>query len=61
MKVYSTREFIQILKKNGFTCNRKKGDHLIFKNGTKSVTINRGLNRMVAQRLIKENNLEVGK
>lgn len=61
MKVYSTREFIQILKKNGFTYNRSKGDHLIFKRGIKTITINRGLNRMVAQRLIKENNLEVAK
>ena len=59
MKVYSTREFIKILKRNGYTHTRNKGDHLIYKNGNRSVTINRDLNRMVAQRLIKENNLEV--
>lgn len=61
-KIYTSREFIQLLKQNGFTHKRTKGDHYIFKNGTKTISVNiRGLNRMVAQRLIKENNLEVEK
>lgn len=58
---WTSREFIRVLKDNGFTYNRAKGDHYIYKDTKgKSITFNfRGLNCMVAHRLIKENGLEV--
>ena len=59
-KQWTSREFIRLLKDNGFTYNRSKGDHYTYKKGPKSITFNfRGLNCMVAHRLIKENELEV--
>lgn len=57
---WTSREFIQVLRDNGFTYNRAKGDHYTYKKGPKSITFNfRGLNCMVAHRLIKENGLEI--
>ncbi len=57
---WTRREFIRVLKDNGFTYNRSKGDHYIYKNTDgKSITFNCNLNCMVARRLIKENDLEV--
>ena len=57
---WTSREFIRLLKDNGFTYIRAKGDHYTYKKGPKSITFNfRGLNCMVAHRLIKENGLEI--
>lgn len=58
---WTAREFIRVLKSNGFTYKRSKGDHYTYKNlNGRTITFNfRGLNCMVARRLIKENNLEV--
>ncbi len=55
MKQYSYREFITILKKNGYMEVRSKGDHHIFeKTGMKHhITINDHPNICVCQRLIK--------
>ncbi|MBQ4523388.1 MAG: type II toxin-antitoxin system HicA family toxin [Lachnospiraceae bacterium] len=55
------REFIPILKRNGFMLARSNGSHFIFINRKthRHITINKNLNRMVRERLIKENNLEV--
>ena len=57
---WTSREFIRLLKDNGYSHKRTKGDHYIYKNGKKTIIFNfRGLNCMVANRIVKENNLEV--
>lgn len=55
------REFVPILRKNGYRYARCKGSHFIYINRTthRIITVNKNLNRMVRERLIKENNLEV--
>lgn len=55
------REFVPILYKNGYRRVRSNGSHFVYINRTthKHITINKNLNRMVRERLIKENNLEV--
>ena len=55
------REFVPILRKNGYTYARTNGSHFIYMNRAthKHITVNKNLNRMVRERLIKENNLEV--
>lgn len=59
-RAYSKREFVDILIKNGYHLKRKgKGDHLIYTNGEDIITITPKLNKMIALRLIKENNLKV--
>ena len=57
MKQYSFKEFCKLLRKNGYELNRSKGDHFVYKNSERTVVVNKNLNRMVCQRLIKENNL----
>ena len=57
-KTVTARELGQLLTAKGFTLERITGDHKIYKKGDKTVSVNvRNLNRMVAQRLIKENGL----
>ena len=57
-KTITSRELCQLLSVKGFTCVRSRGDHKIYKKDDKTVTVNtRNLNRMVALRLIKENDL----
>ena len=58
VKVYNKRSFTKLLEDNDFHCNRTHGSHFIYKdkNG-RTISFNKDLNRMVAQRLIKENNL----
>lgn len=60
-KRYKRREFIRILLDNGFTYERTKGDHDIYKRGNQHISIpyRTDLNRMLTRRLIKENNLKV--
>ena len=55
------REFVPVLHRNGFRLARSHGSHFVYINRTthKHITINKKLNRMVRDRLIKENNLEV--
>lgn len=55
------REFVPILRKNGYTRSRSNGSHFIFVNYKthKHISVNKDLNKMVRERLIKENNLEV--
>ena len=55
----SYRDFSRVLKANGYSLSRKKGDHDIWvKAGKCSISINfRKPNMMVMRRLIKENNL----
>lgn len=58
-KVYNHREFIIILRKNGFEFDRCHGDHSIYKRNGKHISVSKNLNRMVCERLIKENHLIV--
>jgi predicted RNA binding protein YcfA (HicA-like mRNA interferase family) len=60
MKVYTTKEIKKILKSNGYSFLRyAKGDHEIWSNqsGNKLCIKSTDMNRMVWQRLVKENNL----
>lgn len=60
-KEYTEREFIQLLKANGYTLDRAKGDHNIYvndKGNTITVVGGRTMSRMVYRRLIKENDLK---
>lgn len=60
MKVYTDRAFAKLLKDNGYEKIRSNGDHIMYSDGTNTISVNRGINRMVAQRIIKENNLKEG-
>ncbi len=51
------REFVPVLERNGYFRIRCKGSHFTYSNGKNKITINKDLNQMVRQRLIKENNL----
>ena len=60
MKVYNDREIKRILKDNGYHVARKKGDHEIWvsNSSNRHITVPaKNINRMVWQRLVKENNL----
>lgn len=59
VKVYNTREAIKILQNNGYRRKTRKGsDHLDFVNETgNKIVITKKINRMVWQRLVKENSL----
>ena len=56
-KVYNYREFAKILKKNNFEIKRYSGYHTIFVRDGRHVSVAKNLNRMICERLIKENNL----
>jgi predicted RNA binding protein YcfA (HicA-like mRNA interferase family) len=58
MKVYTQKEFDKILKANGYTLNRQKGDHLIYVNENgRHISIKYPINPCISRRLIKEYNL----
>lgn len=61
MKQYTPREFIRIVEKNGFQFNRCNGSHAIYMdiNGRHISVPKRNLECVIANRLIKENNLNV--
>lgn len=60
MKQYTSREFIKIVKFNGFYYDRHNGDHAIYINDRgRHISIPETLNSVIALRLIKENNLIV--
>lgn len=58
-KTKQLREFEPILLRNGYRFTRCNGSHFIYMNRTshKIIAVNKDLNRMVRERLIKENNL----
>ena len=56
-KSYSKREFEQLLVSNGFSLNRVKGSHVIYKKGTDLISVPKNLNKMIGLRLIKEYHL----
>lgn len=57
-KVYSYREVKEILKNNGYSVNRVKGDHIIWTNGKSSIAININPNPLVIRRLFRTYNLK---
>mgnify|MGYP002575038285 FL=1 len=58
MRQYISREFIRIVKFNGFRYSRHSGDHAIYVNDKgRHISIPRNLECVIARRLIKENNL----
>lgn len=61
MKVYNTREAIQIARRNGWVLVRTKGDHYYFKhpNHSKILLISKNLNRMVWERCVNEFDLNL--
>lgn len=62
MKQYTQREFIRIVKRNGFLYSRHNGDHAIYVNDRgRHISIPQKLECVIARRLIKENNLIITK
>lgn len=60
MRQYTQREFIRIVKRNGFSYNRHNGDHAIYVNNRgRHISIPQKLECVIARRLIKENNLDI--
>ena len=60
MRQYTSREFIKIVKFNGFYYNRHNGDHAIYVNDKgRHISIPKNLECVIARRLIKENSQEV--
>jgi predicted RNA binding protein YcfA (HicA-like mRNA interferase family) len=58
MRQCTSREFIRIVKFNGFRYSRHSGDHAIYVNDKgRHISIPRNLECVIARRLIKENNL----
>lgn len=56
----SSREFGKILKRNGFKLVRQTGDHNIYKDDKgRLVSVPMHLNPIIAQRLVRENNLKL--
>lgn len=59
---YTRKEFIRIVKRNGFSYNRHNGDHAIYVNELgRHISIPHKLECVIARRLIKENNLIIKK
>lgn len=60
MKQYTQREFIRIVKRNGFFYNRHNGDHAIYVNNRgRHISIPQKLEGVIARRLIRENKLNI--
>lgn len=60
MKQYTHREFVKIVKANGFHHDRHSGDHAIYLNDKgRHISIPAKLESVIARRLIKENSLEL--
>ena len=57
MKVYNSREARQVIRKNGYEYTHSRGDHDYFVKDNKKIVLNRNLNRMVWERLVKEHQL----
>ena len=60
MKQYKHKEFVRIVRANGFHYNRHSGDHAIYTNNRgRHISIQAKLESVIAKRLIKENDLEL--
>ena len=58
MRQYTQKEFIRIVKRNGYSYSRHNGDHAIYVRDGKHISIPHRLDSVIALRLIKENKLE---
>lgn len=61
MRMYTTREAIRIVQRNGWKLVRTKGDHYYFKHPDhpKLLTISKKLNRMIWERCVPEFNIDL--
>lgn len=59
MKQYTQREFIRVVRKNGYSYSRHNGDHAIYVKGGRHISIPQKLESVIARRLIRENNLDI--
>ena len=60
MRQWTSREFIKVLKKNGYVYSRHNGDHYIYVNESgRHISIPQKLECVIAKRLIKEYNLNI--
>lgn len=60
MRQYTRREFVKIVRANGFEYERSKGSHDIYYNKQgRHISIPATLVDVIARRLIKENQLKV--
>ena len=60
MRQWTSREFIKVLKKNGYIYNRHNGDHYIYVNENgRHISIPQKLECVIAKRLIKEYSLDI--
>lgn len=60
-KEYTFRDFRALLRRNGYVFDRYSGDHAIYTNDVNTISIpfhGKEINRMLALRLIKENDLK---
>ena len=58
MKQYSRREFIRLVRQNGFEYVRSRGSHDIYYNKQgRHISIPQTLVDVIARRLVRENNL----
>lgn len=59
MRQYTHREFVKLVRQNGFEYIRSKGSHDIYYNNKgRHISIPQTLVNVIARRLIKENNLK---
>ena len=59
MKQWTHKEFVKLVKGNGYFLKRCKGSHYIYANKEgRHITIPKQLNSVIALRLIKENKLK---
>lgn len=59
VKTWNKREFERLLRRNGYRLDRVNGSHYIYSNGEKSIAVKQKMNKMIARRLIKENDLKL--
>ena len=59
MKVYSSREARQIIRRNGYEYEYSRGDHDYFFKENRRIVIANHLNRMIWERLVKEYQLDL--
>ena len=57
-KDYDLKSFRDLLSRNGFKYDHCKGSHFVYKKGSRILTINKDVNKMVCRRLIREYGLE---
>lgn len=58
MKQYTRREFVKLVRQNGFEYKRSNGGHdLYYNNRGRHISIPQTLVDVIARRLIRENNL----